>query len=209
MSDQVPPETPDDDAGPSLPDRLLDVCLYAPVGLLLTAVEELPDLADKGRRRLSVHFRSARAVGQLAVQMGERDLRSRFEGRRGDRSEAAPGPVRPVAFDAAPAAPTDALQVSNASAPTAPTAPDGTARAAVAPAAAPSSRSVDRAIPEYDTLSASQVVRRLESLGPSELEAVVDYESATRGRRTILHRAGQLLGVELPPGAPGTPGALD
>ncbi len=52
----------------------------------------------------------------------------------------------------------------------------------------------DLAIPGYATLSASQVVRRLDGLGPGELAAVFRYESATRGRRTILHRVQQLLG---------------
>ncbi len=52
---------------------------------------------------------------------------------------------------------------------------------------------VERALADYDTLSASQVVRRLESLGPDELRAVQRYEASTRNRRTILNRAGQLL----------------
>ena len=52
---------------------------------------------------------------------------------------------------------------------------------------------VGGALADYDTLSASQVVRRLESLGPEELDAVRRYEASTRNRRTILNRAGQLL----------------
>jgi hypothetical protein len=48
------------------------------------------------------------------------------------------------------------------------------------------------AIPGYDTLAASQVVQRLSSLEPDELEAVRRYELGTRGRRTILHRVAQL-----------------
>jgi hypothetical protein len=61
---------------------------------------------------------------------------------------------------------------------------------------------VDRAIADYDTLSASQVVRRLDGLGPDELQAVMRHELATRGRRTIVHRAEQLL-------APGGPGSAN
>ena len=52
---------------------------------------------------------------------------------------------------------------------------------------------VEGALADYDTLSASQVVRRLESLGPDELHAVQRYEASTRNRRTILNRASQLL----------------
>ncbi|MGH8982160.1 MAG: hypothetical protein ACRDWE_14275, partial [Acidimicrobiales bacterium] len=65
---------------------------------------------------------------------------------------------------------------------------------------------VDRAIPDYDALSASQVVRRLDSLDARELRAIVRHEAATRGRRTILHRAEQLLEVA-PPAPPGAPTA--
>ncbi len=53
---------------------------------------------------------------------------------------------------------------------------------------------VDHVIPDYDILAASQVVRRLDSLGRDELHAVIRHERATRGRRTILQRAEQLLG---------------
>ena len=37
---------------------------------------------------------------------------------------------------------------------------------------------VAAALADYDTLSASQVVRRLESLGPEELRAVQRYEAS-------------------------------
>ncbi len=47
-------------------------------------------------------------------------------------------------------------------------------------------------IPDYDSLSASQVVTRLRGLGDAELDAVRDYETATRGRKTILSRVQQL-----------------
>src|SRR5690606_21180894 len=47
-------------------------------------------------------------------------------------------------------------------------------------------------IPDYDSLSASQVVPRLEGLSPEELQAVREYESATRGRKTILNKIVQL-----------------
>jgi hypothetical protein len=49
------------------------------------------------------------------------------------------------------------------------------------------------AIPDYDSLAASQVVPRLAALSTDELDAVRSYESAHRGRRTILGRVDQLL----------------
>ena len=48
------------------------------------------------------------------------------------------------------------------------------------------------AIPDYDSLSASQVVPRLESLSDAELDAVREYEASNRGRKTILNKIDQL-----------------
>lgn len=50
------------------------------------------------------------------------------------------------------------------------------------------------AIPDYDQLAASQVIPRLDSLTPAELESVRLYESAHRSRQTILGRVAQLQG---------------
>jgi len=48
-------------------------------------------------------------------------------------------------------------------------------------------------IDEYESLAASQVVARLPTLTPSELEEVRSFEAAHRGRRTILGKIDQLL----------------
>jgi hypothetical protein len=48
------------------------------------------------------------------------------------------------------------------------------------------------AIPDYDSLSASQVLPRLSGLSPSELEAVRAHEATHRGRKTILSKVAQL-----------------
>jgi len=128
----------------------LDVVVYAPVGLVLTAVDDLPELVAKGRQQL----RNAEVVGKFAVDQ----LLHRL---------------------APPQATTEP--------------PRRHQPAARPPVPAPAPDAVNDAIPDYDTLSASQVVRRLDGLGPADLEAVYRHEAATRGRRTILHRAQQLL----------------
>lgn len=152
----------------SLAQRALDALVYAPAGVLLTAAEDLPAMATKGRDRLEVQLRNAHAVGRMALAYGRRDLERRIAN-LGEKEHPAPSP--PPAPPPPPATPTER----------------GTASGL--------------AIPDYDTLSASQVVRRLDGLGRQELEAVVRHEAATRGRRTILHRAQQLLGSEDPPGS--------
>jgi hypothetical protein len=154
----------------TLAQRALDALVYAPAGFLLTAVEDLPAMAAKGRSRVEVQLRNAHLVGRMVVTRGRHDLERRFADLAGQGPAAAgPEPSPPPA--PAPSPPAQAR---------------GTASGL--------------AIPDYDTLSASQVVRRLDGLGQPELEAVVRHEAATRGRRTILHRAQQLLGSEDPPG---------
>jgi hypothetical protein len=61
---------------------------------------------------------------------------------------------------------------------------------AAAPVDAPSPD--DLAIPDYDSLAASQVVPRLASLSGDELADVEVYERAHRARQTILNRVRQL-----------------
>jgi hypothetical protein len=83
--------------------------------------------------------------------------------------------------------------------PTPPPAPapraDASPAATVPPDAAwttdvPSSEALP--IPDYDELSASQVVERLDGLDHESLEAVRRYETEHRGRKTILGKIAQL-----------------
>ena len=50
----------------------------------------------------------------------------------------------------------------------------------------------DLAIPDYDDLSASQVVERLDGLALTDLEAIRVYEAANRSRNTILGKIDQI-----------------
>ena len=47
-------------------------------------------------------------------------------------------------------------------------------------------------IPDYDELSASQVVERLDGLDRESLDAIRRYETDHRGRNTILSKIAQL-----------------
>ena len=51
----------------------------------------------------------------------------------------------------------------------------------------------DLAVPDYDSLAASQVVPRLAMLSPEDLRDVLVYEQSHRHRQTILNRVAQLL----------------
>lgn len=65
-----------------------------------------------------------------------------------------------------------------------------TAKKTPAKKAAPSAAGLP--ITDYDSLSASQVVSRLEGLSAADLEAVGSYEADTRRRATILNKVQQL-----------------
>ena len=79
-------------------DRTLDVVLFAPLGLAVTIVEELPELAGKGRTRLSQRASTARLVGQFAVAEGRRRLRARPAPDASGLSTVPPAPETDGAF---------------------------------------------------------------------------------------------------------------
>jgi hypothetical protein len=186
--------------------RAIELLLFAPVGVAVTVAEDLPALIVKGRQRFETDVRNARLIGRFVVEHGQRDLVRRVgkllhnapsaevETEAADpsasaaaRTATAPGPT------AATPGPTPTSAVpGHAAAATASAAP--TASASPKPAPDPADALVvEGALAGYDTLSASQVVRRLESLGPDELRAVHRHEASHRNRRTILNRAQQLL----------------
>lgn len=167
-------------------ERLLDLLVYAPAGLVVTAVGEFPHLVEIGRQALGSRVSSARAVGEMAVRMGRREVVKRSDGLRGTNHNA-----RRVASAGSPstglrAVPSDLGDHSTSDH------AHGTA-----PVAAPVDRNIpdaaDLAIPAFDTLSASQVVQRLDGLSRSQLVSARAYEAGTRGRRTIISRIDQLL----------------
>ena len=170
-------------------EQLLDLFVYAPLGLAMEAAELVPKLADKGRQRMGGKVTVARMVGEMAVRQGQRRAEKLFERLRDQQRDGRP--PRPGPETTAPAnghgrRPGPASATRSRPGP----------RPAAAPAATPemSADVSELAIPGYDTLSASQVVPRLEGLSADELEAVRAYEEAHRARKTVLTRIDQLRG---------------
>ena len=157
-------------------EQLLDLLVYAPLGLLLEARDLVPKLAEKGRRRMGGQVTVARMIGELAVRQGQRRA-ERFVQRLREQ------PARP------PSSSPGSDRPANGHGPP----PSATATPSSA-ASPPAGDASTLAIPGYDTLSASQVVPRLEGLSAAELEAIRAYEEATRARKTVLTRIDQLLG---------------
>lgn len=179
--------------------HVVDALVYAPIGLFFDGPELLPKLVEDGKN----HAKGARAFGEFAVRHGRAEL-----GRRLSSFEAQAGEVlRTLGIlpddEADPPAPPGAglaaaygdagdgghIYVGGAGTAAARTIASGNG-ATETDHAAPAVE--DLAITDYDSLSASQVVTRLEGLEPDELEAVRAYESAHRGRKTILNKVAQI-----------------
>jgi hypothetical protein len=168
-------------------ESALDVLVYVPVGLLVTAAEELPKLAAKGRARVGGQVGMAKVVGQFAVAQGRKELSKRLSAAASrDRDEWEDGSWERLSGDwpESGSAGAEPLPEDDGFDP----GPDGYADLVAGPAPEPSAL----AIPGYDSLAASQVVPRLAGLSADELAAVGAYERAHRARRTILTRVRQL-----------------
>lgn len=163
-----------------LVEHALDVFVYAPIGLLFEGRSILPQLVEKGKAQVAM----ARMIGQFAVQQGQVEaakaaakVQEQAQGvfdvlGLGDDGEAeAEAPQPPPAPRRAPEPAPEVVEV-----------------VVSGPAVS------DLAIPDYDSLSASQVVNRLAGLTADELAAVLSYERANRGRKTIINKCSQLQG---------------
>lgn len=161
-------------------DRLLDVFVYAPLGLVMNLEEVVPQLIEKGHQQVNM----ARMFGQFAVKAGTDEAKKRVDGlaeQVGDlvTRRAGGGAAGPSAAAASTAT------ASPVSVPDAGITVDPTSTALV-----PDAGSLG--ITDYDALSASQVVPRLAGLQAAELESVRLYEASNRGRKTILSKITQL-----------------
>jgi hypothetical protein len=161
-------------------EEAIELMVYAPLGFALEARSLLPRFVDRGRNQVAM----ARVIGKFAVRKGSEDVEAAVvNGQRqivgllqllgvvdGDErpttGPSTPADRQPVAVDRP--APLRAVRTDPGIEPT------------------------ELAIPDYDSLSASQVVPRLASLEASELDVVRRYEEGTRGRRTILAKIAAL-----------------
>ena len=173
-------------------DQAIDVFVYLPVGLVLDFPRSVPRYIEQGRRHVDRVLRLSHEI----LPGGLGDPVKQFEHLQAQTRSTlrALGVAAPTsARAAAPAAPAGSNGRS-APAPAAVTAlrgPVGTVASAERPAD-PGIDPESLAIPDYDSLSASQVVPRLDGLDADELEAVRLYESGNRGRKTILSKVAQL-----------------
>ena len=214
MTDDV---TDDSTKGPL--EQAIDMLVYAPIGLFFSGPSLVPQLVEEGRNqakagRMFGEFAVRQGRAELERRLAAFEEKAgetlRILGVRGDDDIAPPpGPTRTGTSSATAAGSTAAgssasggvgVGPNGATARSAATASsiEGTAPTSVGgnglvtPIPTPSPTVEDLAITGYDSLSASQVVTRLDGLGTDELEAVRAYEIAHRGRKTILNKVAQL-----------------
>jgi hypothetical protein len=171
------------DKGPI--DQLADLFVFAPIGLALEARALFPRLAQRGREQLH----GARSTGGQAATRGRDWAGERIGAAQAEAGAALQG-LGLAAVPSSDDGPAGDPPIERTSSSTASPAP-----APSRPRAVPSEPPVDvegLAIPDYDALSASQVVPRLAGLSDDELELVRVYEAGTRGRKTILNKIAQL-----------------
>jgi hypothetical protein len=187
-------------------DKALDLFVYAPVGVALYLRDTVPTFlnlfvsrgrAELGQRRQQAQGQvaQAKALGEFAVNVGGPKVREHMEkGIAMARKSAeavltnvtGEGPVPDLAKEAEQAPSGTRSPAPPPTEPAAGGATVGEVNASAAPKAA------TLGIPDYDELSASQVVERLDGLQTGELDAVRAYEEAHRARRTILFKIEQL-----------------
>src|SRR5688572_3183157 len=68
---------PDDEKSPV--DQLVDLFVYAPVGIALTVVEQLPELVEKGRQRVVTQTALAKMIGEFGVKQAGKEARKRLD----------------------------------------------------------------------------------------------------------------------------------
>ena len=71
------PDLPLNDSRP-IRDRVLDIVVYAPVGVLRRLRDDLPALVASGRREVEDRVRVAHWIGEMAVTYGRAELQRRL-----------------------------------------------------------------------------------------------------------------------------------
>jgi len=188
-------------------ERAIDLLVYAPVGVALYLRDTVPTFvnlfvsrgrAELGQRRQQAQSQvaQAKAMGEFAVNFGGPKVREHVEkgiavARKSAEAVLGGGADEGEFLDAAEDVPPPARHAPSEST-AAPSRGAASHPAGESTTASAAPKVATLGIPDYDELSASQVVERLDGLQAGELDAVRAYEEAHRSRRTILYKIEQL-----------------
>ncbi|MBX7159158.1 MAG: hypothetical protein K1X95_02605 [Acidimicrobiia bacterium] len=184
-------------------EEALKLFVYAPIGAAMYVKDMAPTFinmftargkqqVDQTRTMANNMFVLARSLGQARVNQTQQDVRKRADSVRG-AAEGGLKVVQGIGRNAGSAAQAATGRIRQA----APVGGNGSANGATAEAARPGNRArtapPDLAIPDYDSLSATQVAQRLGGLDVGDLRKVREYEVSNRGRKTIVGKIDSLL----------------
>ncbi len=185
----------------SLPDQAVEAILYAPLGIALDVLDRLPTWVARGKSQATL----TRLVGKMAVQKGQSEIEGVVSDIFGVKlgapsSEESDGSDKPDNSDTSETSETSAKAKPAAQPKSAKPAKETPAKDTKA--AKPKSKKTakkpkavlaeDLALESYGTLTASQIVKRLDALSAKQLESVRLFEEANRHRVTILNRIRQI-----------------
>jgi HrpA-like RNA helicase len=152
-------------------EQLLDLFLYAPIGLLSKGSEALPDLVQRGRTQAS----NARVIGQFALGATNTKARQSLSDAEAHlqaflrivTESARPSPTKSESADASRTASNNATSDTSIT-------------------------GVDDLIENYDSLTAAQILPLLAPLPAEQLDRIEIHEQSQRARKTVLSRLRQL-----------------
>lgn len=152
-------------------DHLLDIFLYAPIGLLSRGAESFPDLAKRGRSNAA----NARVIGQFAL--GASNTKARTALADAEKHIAAFMKI-----------------VNEAATPKRPAANAAADVHDVAETLSEDHPSINDLIDGYESFTAATILPLLANLSTADLVRVEQFERSNRNRKTILNRIRQLQG---------------
>ena len=163
---------------------MLDLAVYAPVGLALTLCDHLPRAVHQRRQAVLNRVQLARFIGELAVRHGKAEIDKELQARRAADAAAALSFITDTAATTHTAADAEPAAASLSVVPR--------------PVELPVDPHVDvplaseLPIGDYESLAAIHVVERLGSLRDDEVELIRRFEAAHRARRTVLAKVAQI-----------------
>lgn len=137
-------------------DQLVDLFVYAPVGLMLEYQDLLPKLIKRGRSQVQL----TKLFGTMAAKQGQRTVASRLDDVVGSATDTVAQGITEFGTMVG-------------------LAPEREARP-------PSSTNQPLPIAGYDDLTAREIIGLLPDLSPTQREQIRIHESAGRGRKTVL-----------------------
>jgi hypothetical protein len=176
-------------------DKALELLVYGPLGFALYLRDTAPSflklfvargrsVVDDQRKSVGDQLGQARAVGEFATNYGgPKANRIVNDGISLIREQAETAITALNTLLGNPTVPPPA-STGSARDPAPPSPPPATG--------APTGNGRHLAIPDYDELSASQVVEHLDGLSRAELDAIRVYETEHRARNTVLGKIEQL-----------------